>query len=215
MQNHLYRSSGISLLAGSLLVIVTMILHPSGGSLQRIVDISDILTIAHALAIVSLPFVLFGFYGLSRKLNDKYQIARLALMIMGFGLIAGMLAALFNGLALPYFLSQYEGTLDQKIAVLEPITNFSFSVNKALDYVFIGASCISIFLYSGLIVSENKLPKWIGYFGISILLSSAFGLVTGFAFVSLTGFRIFTFILAGWILLCGVSLVRSKNESTL
>ncbi|MEM6525471.1 MAG: hypothetical protein AAGF85_09375 [Bacteroidota bacterium] len=213
MQHHLHRSSSISLLSGSFLVIVTMVLHPSGGSLQRIVDLSNMMITAHTLAIASLPLILFGFYGLSQKLSDKHKISQLALMIMGFGLIAAMFAALFNGLALPYFLGQYADRLDQEANIIRPIANFSFSVNKGLDYIFIIASCISILLYSGIIVAESKLPKWIGYFGITILLLSTLGLVTGFDFISLTGFRIFTFSLAGWILFSGVSLARSKSES--
>ncbi len=213
MQDHLYKSTGISLISGSLLIIATMVLHPSGGSMERIVNISSTIMSAHSLAIFSLPFVLFGFYGLSKGLSDKYQLSTLALMIMGFGLIAAMFAALFNGLTLPYFLGQYSESLEQNADVLRPIATFSFSVNKPLDYIFIVGCCLSIFLYSGLIVTENKLPKWIGYFGMVILILSVLGLITGFVFTSLTGFRIFTFTIAAWILASGVSLAKFKIKN--
>lgn len=212
MQHHLYKSTGASLVSGSMLVIITMVLHPSGGSLQRIVDISKTITIAHGLAIFSLPFVLFGCYGLSRYLKDKYHLTTLALIIMSFGLMAAMFAALFNGLTLPYFLGLYSDSLSSNETVLKPIANFSFSINKPLDYIFIIACCVSIFIYSVVIAVEGKFSKWIGYFGIVILLFSLLGLISGFVFTSLTGFRIFTFTLAAWILVTGVMLARVEPQ---
>lgn len=212
MQKHLYNSTGISLISGSLLVIATMVLHPSGGSLERIASITGIIASTHSLAIFSLPFILFGFYGLSHRLSDKYQLSTLALMIMGFGLIAAMFAALFNGLALPYFLGEYSESLEQSADILRPIANFSFSINKPLDYIFIIACCLSVFIYSGIIAVEHKLPKWIGYFGVGLLILCILGLLTGFVFTSLTGFRIFTFTLAAWILAAGVVLIKSKSQ---
>lgn len=211
METNFYKSTGFSLIIGSILAIATMVLHPSGGSIEHIIEISKPLRLTHALAICCLPFILFGFYGLTVKLLDQRELSILAFIIIAFGLIAVMFAALFNGLVLPYFLSQYSDSLEQNISALKPIMNYGFAINKALDYVFIVAFCSAISIYALIIISSQKLPKWIGYFGLVILLFALIGATTNFVFTSLMVFRIFVFSIAGWILSAGVLLIQSKK----
>lgn len=212
MENHFYKSTGISLISGALLVIVTMVLHPSGGSIEHIIKISKMIRITHALAIFSLPILLFGFYGLTMALLDKWKLSILAFIIISFGLIAAMFAALFNGLTLPYFLNQYSERLEENIEILQPITNYGFAINIPLDYIFIVACCLTILLYAIIILLENKYPKWIGYLGIFITIFAIAGGLTEFVFTSLTGFRIFTFSIAAWILSSGFLLFKTKSR---
>lgn len=210
MEKHFYKSSGISLITGSLLIIVTMVLHPAGGSIEYLLKTSKSITATHALAIFSLPLLLFGFYGLTHKLLDKWKFAKLALFIMGFGLIAAMFAALINGLTLPYFLGTYKKSIAENAATLKLITSYGFAINKPLDYLFIVATCMAISIYSFLIVSSNKLPKWIGYVGISLIIFAIVGLLIGFVFTNLIGFQVFIFGIATWFLATGISLIKSK-----
>lgn len=212
MEKYYFKSTGISLSSGALLIIVTMVLHPSGGSIEHIIKISRTIAIAHSLAIFSLPILLFGFYGLTLRLLDKWKLSYLAFIIISFGLIAAMFAALFNGLTLPYFINNYADRLEQNIEALKPITNFSFAVNVPLDYIFIIACCLAILIYSLIILAESKMPKWIGFLGIFIALFSIVGGLTDFVFTSLTGFRIFTFSIAAWVLSSGMFLIKSSNE---
>lgn len=211
METNFYKSTGFLLILGSILAIATMMLHPSGGSIEHIIKISKQLRLTHSLAICCLPFILFGFYGLTIKLLDQRKLSILAFIIIAFGLIAAMLAALFNGLVLPYFLSQYSDNLEENISALKPILNYGFAINMALDYVFIVAFCSAISIYALIIIRSQKLPKWIGYFGLVILLFALIGATTNFVFTSLMGFRIFVFSIAGWILPTGVLLIQSKK----
>ena len=211
MENHFYKSTSISLILGALLIIITMVMHPSGGSIEHIINISKTITVAHSSAIFSLPIILFGFYGLTLKLLDKWKLSILAFIIISFGLVAAMFAALFNGLTLPLFLNQYSERLEENIEVLKPITNYSFAINIPLDYIFIIACCLAIMIYSIIILLENKFPKLVGYLGVLIVLFSIIGGLTGFIFTSLTGFRIFTFSIAVWILSSGALLYKSNK----
>jgi len=210
MEKHFYKSSGISLITGSLLIIATMGLHPAGGSIEYIIKITKSIMFTHALAIFSLPILFFGFYGLTSKLLDKWKFAKLALCIMGLGLIAAMFAALINGLTLPHFLGKYENNITENVDTLKLIINYGFAINKPLDYIFIAATCIAITIYSLLIVSSSKLPKWIGYVGVSLIIFAITGLLTGFVFTNLIGFQLFIFGIATWFLAIGVLLIKSK-----
>ena len=122
-----------------------------------------------------------------------------------------MIAGVFNGLALPYFLGQYSENIEQNISIVKPIVNYGFAVNKSFDYVFIASFCSAIIIYSLIIITSKTLPKLIGYFGIAILTFAIIGATTNFVFTSLTGFRIFVFSIAGWILYSGVSLIKSNK----
>lgn len=207
MDHHFYKSTGISLISGALLLIATMVLHPSGGSMEHIIQISSTITITHSMAILCLPIILFGFYGLTNKLLEKWKASILAFIIMSFSLVAALFAALVNGLTLPYFLGQYANSIEENTAVLAPIVNYSFALNKPLDYIFIVGCCLAILIYSIIIIRSNKMPRWIGYLGVSIMVFAIIGASTGFVFTSLTGFRLFTFSLAAWILSAGGWLV--------
>lgn len=211
MESQAYKSTGISLITGSVLMILTMVLHPSGGSMEHIIKISKTITITHILAIFCLPMILFGFYGLTIKLMDAMRLSVLAFFMILFGCIAAMFAALFNGLTVPYFLGQYTDRLEENKEVLAPIIHYSFAINTPLDYIFIVAFCLAIALYSIVILRTSTSSKWIGYFGLLFIIFLCVGAITGFVFTSLTGFRIVVFSLAGWILSAGVLTIRSTK----
>lgn len=210
MEKHFYKSSGISLITGSLLIITTMVLHPSGGNIEHIIKITKSIKITHALAIFSLPILLFGFYGLTVRILDKWKFSKLAFIIIAFGLIAAMFAALFNGLTLPLFLGKYENSIVENADTLKMITNYGFAINKPLDYIFIVATCLAMSIYSILIIYLNKLPKWIGFFGVALIALALIGLLFGFVFTSLIGFQLFIFGIATWFLATGISLFKTK-----
>ena len=211
MNNKSHKSTGSAMVLGSLLITITMILHPSGGSILKIIETAQHITIVHALAIFSLPIILFGFYGLTIHLQDKWQLSKLAFIIISIGTIAAMFAALFNGLSLPYFLSKNFDNLKDHKETIELITSFSFAVNVALDYIFISACCLSILIYSVVIIIESIFSKWLGYFGIALFFTALAGSMSGFIFTSLFGFRIFTFSLALWIVFSGYLLMKKKT----
>ncbi len=211
MKKQFYTTAGISLSTGSLLAITTMVLHPSGGTLEDVISQAPQMQIAHAIAIACIPFMLFGFYGLSDILLGQRKLSKLALISATLGLFSAMLAALFNGLILPNFLNEYSANLDENETVLNIIASYGFSINKALDYVFIVALIFGILIYSILIIKTQKISKYLGYFGLLILIFSIIGGLTGFTFTSLIGFRIFVFSVAVWILCSGILLIQSNK----
>ena len=123
-----------------------------------------------------------------------------------------MMAAVLNGLALPYFLTRYTVDIELNSSVIKPIVQYGFALNKALDYVFIVAFCTSITIYSILIITHQKLQKWIGYLGFVILFLAIIGAITEFTFTDLVGFRIVVLSVTIWVIFSGTSLIKSKNN---
>ena len=190
-------------------MVVTMVLHPAG-------DINDYYLIigSHTLAIMSIPISLVGFWGVTNKMGTENILSITAFAIIAMGLVAAMMAGIINGLAYPMFLKNYiaDGTLDFSEAV-EISLHYGFTLNQAMALVYIGAVCLSIFLWSLAIVKNGQFPKWIGYFGI-LLGAGGFTLIlAGINLTSVGGFRIFIFGSVTWVIIIGYLLIKSKEEN--
>ena len=61
MNNSYNKAGGYALIAGSMLAILTMGLHPTGGNFEHLKKIIPLNITAHSLGILALLFLLFGF----------------------------------------------------------------------------------------------------------------------------------------------------------
>lgn len=212
MDNQFKKSAGICLSIGAVLATLTMAMHPVGGSLAEIANMRNAFTFSHGMAVLCIPFIAFGFWGLSTKLVTNSRISFLAFSIICFGLIAAMVAGTINGLVLPYFASKYaDGTIDDSI--LNSIRAYGNFINLSLDYIFIGAISLSILIWSYLIVAKKQLPVWLGYYGLLIILCIVAALLMNLSFTSVIGFSLFTFLIVSWKIAAGALLIFSSKKS--
>ena len=197
---------GIALIAGCLFMVVTMVLHPVGGSFEHLVSIITIGRVSHIIAIISLPLVAYGFWGLARLLD--HPLANLSYFFMIFGLVAVMFAGAVNGLILMDFVERYRDASDETITSLKPFFRLIQSFNHAFDFIFIGAVCISTGLWSLVMLIMKSLPKLLGWMGIAITIAALVSLLAGVVFVDLQGFRVFIFGWVIWVTATGLVLIR-------
>lgn len=210
---NLHQSAGHSLVAGSVLVFVTMALHPSGGSLEHLARIHNVIVVSHALAIASIPLLALGFWGLSIRLMTPSALSLLAFFTVLFGLVAVMLAGLFNGLVLPFFALRQPGQTGAALDTVKLILDYGFAINRSLDCVFIAAISIALGIWSGLILHTGRLPRWLGYGGSWGVAFTGLGALTRFDLLGLAGFRLFAFGLVSWVILTGWFLSRQPPGS--
>lgn len=210
------RASGICLLLGSLLASATMVLHPIGGDIDHIIKVKHVLIFSHSIAIFCLPFIGFGFWGLSNILQTKSKVSSLAFFILFFGLIAAMVASTINGLVLPNFASRNWAD-DNDILVVTTIIGYGHAINISMTYIVITAISLAIGIWSFLIILTNQIPKWVGFFGLTVIAIGLLGVVLKFNFTDLLGFRTFIFGLVSWIMTVGFNMIRKpktvKNAS--
>ncbi len=185
-----------------------MAIHPSGGNLQHLQRIAQITVISHSMALFALPFLGVGFLGLLKRMGFNHFLPMIAYAAILIGLLAGMIAATINGLALPIYIQNYREATEDVVASLKPILRNNLSLNQAFDFVFLSAVSFSILLWSLSILTLKKLPLWIGYFGILLSVTAIIMMATGFVFTNLHGFRLFIFFNVIWIILIGVGLLR-------
>lgn len=211
MEIEFKKISGISLIVGSILMVATMLLHPSGGNIEHILKIKNIIIVSHSLAILSLPFVAFGFWGLTIALLTKSKISILSFIISCFGLFATMIAATINGLTLPLFLSQIVPQ-NTDVNLIKAISTYGRNINIPMDYILIIAFALSISIWSLLIIQSKTFPKWIGYYGLLLILFGVFALFNRYNFIGLFGFRIIIFGIVSWIIAVGIKILLTDKS---
>jgi hypothetical protein len=209
MEKEFSKTTGFSLIVSAILMIVTMVLHPSGGNIEHILKIKGVIMGSHSLAIFSLPFLGFGFWGLSIALQTKGYLSMLGFIMSCFGLVAGMIAATMNGLTLPLYVSNAPNALDPN--TLKAILMYGRYINIPMDYIMIVMLSCGIAIWSFLIVLTDLFPKWIGYFGLLLIGFGILGIFLQFNFANLFGFRIFIFGMASWIILMGYFMILRKG----
>lgn len=202
------KNAGLALIAFTLLLILTMGLHPAGGSVHHLIRISRVIVITHVIAVFSLPFGWIGFWGLTKKLGTERFLPMLAFAMISMGLIAVMIAAGSNGIVMPIYLQQYKDATEQTIDSIRPILRYGFAINHAFDYIYTGAFCTAILCWSITILRTRKLPVWIGWLGIAIAIIAVIIFFVGVQVNSLQGFRIFVVSIVIWVLVVGVTLYK-------
>jgi len=213
MHKSFTKVSGLSLCFGSLISLVTMALHPAGGSVEHIIRIRHVLIFSHSLGIACLPFMGFGAWGLSCLLQTNNKASLLSLFVFCLGLVAAMIAATVNGLILPQFLSDLTAR-PVDTSITNSIVRYGHHINVSTANIFIFATCISILIWCLMIIQTQKLPKAAGYLGISLLGFGLIGLVVKANFTDLYGFRIFVAGLATWLTTTGIRMImKGKLEN--
>lgn len=191
-----------------------MVMHPSGGNFEHLLKISALIMGTHTLAIISIPFTLYGFWGLTKKLSGDEFFSKVAFSTILLGMFAVMCAAAINGLAMPMYISLYKDAAKDIGDSIRPVIYYSSALNHAFDLVFIGAVCMAITMWSIAIFRTRELPGWTAYFGIILSLTAIFSLYMGFVFVDLTGFRVFIAGLTIWTICIGTLLAKKVSVIT-
>ena len=187
------------LIIGTILIIVTMVLHPAGGSIKLILAQSTMIVTAHSIAILATVFVAFGLYGFMQSLLPHSGFAMLAYMLALMGMFAAAVAAAINGLALPFFLWSFGDEVHQMHDAIDPVIHYGFALNKAMDYIFIGGLVGAVLVNSMIIVVKGVYPKWLAWLGFAACAVLLLYVFVDIDLISLLGFRIFVFSLAGWL----------------
>ncbi|HLK28248.1 MAG TPA: hypothetical protein VKT28_06685 [Puia sp.] len=206
------KNAGRALILSTLLMVMTMALHPVGGSFEHLLKVTNMAITAHSIAIVSIPFAAVGFWGLTKKLGTDSFFSISAFAIILFGFIAVMLAATVNGLALPIFILKYKDASTEIIASITPILKYNSSLNHAFDYIYMGTFCLAMLFWSIEILRTKKLSSWIAFIGIALFIIIISLFISGFTLTDLNGFRVFVLSSVLWIVLVGILLMRTSSN---
>jgi hypothetical protein len=210
---------GVALIAGSLGGVVTMIFHPTGHDLlaqaDQIARRNETITVAsHSLALVSIPVLLFGFSGLSRRLGWNRPPTAAAFIAYAFGAAAAMCATVINGLAGPVLTRQILSADEPARQVLNAVLLNNTMLNQAFSKVFAAASSTGIALWSVSILKSGSFPRSVGIIGCVVGAVGLVGLLTGYLRMNVHGFGLLVFAESVWTIMVGLFLCRRDDSPT-
>jgi hypothetical protein len=161
--------SGAMLIAGALLGVVVMALHPTGHSLAEDFQRQAALgTIVHGVAIASIPVVFLGLLGLWRRLGGT-RLATAGLVAYGWAGVAVLSAAVMSGFVSTTMIGRSMRADDEAAKTLfHALADLSFQMNQGYAKVFFVASCVSLLLFSAAILATRRLAAAAGSAGLVI-----------------------------------------------
>lgn len=152
----------------------------------------------HALALLSLPVAFFGAVILSQRLE-----ALGALIAYGFGAVAIMNAAVFDGLLVPKIAVRMSDSDTWRILFL-----YNGMLNQAFALVYVVASSAAIVLWSFAMRREAKV---LGVVGMILGPLITIPVLTHLIGLDAHGFGMIVLVEGAWFIASGIWLVRLKS----
>jgi len=200
-------AAGLALIAGSAGLLVTMGLHPTGGSIEKLVQIARVGRIAHSIAIASIPLMLLGGLGLSARLRADGVIASAAVVVFAIGCIGGMAAAVINGLVAPTYAEWIVADAASRTTHVA-ILHYGHILGAAFAMIFMVAIAIATGLWSIAILRTCALSRWAGWIGLALSATGLVAVLGGFLGLSVHDFGLFVLGLTAWTIVVGALMCR-------
>ena len=205
------RLGGTAMIAGALMLIVTMAFHPTGHEVAADVERQGALSLAvHSLALLSLPIAFYGALALTRRLSPASALAELALVFQGMASVAGMLAATASGLIAPGLIARMLTQEGAARAATDAVLEFNGSLNQAFAKILVVASSVAIGLWSVAILRTRLLGRGSGVLGCALALVTVGFLLGGHLRLDVHGFGAVVLGQTVWLVLVGLELRRPQ-----
>jgi hypothetical protein len=207
------RMGGLAMIAGVMMGLTTMALHPTGHDVARDMATQGALAVAvHALAIAAAPVALFGALALTRALAVDDGLAELALAFQALALFAALMAATASGLLGPGLIASAMAAQGDERVVAAALLRYNGALNQAFARVLVGASSVAIALWSVEMLRTRRLGRGTAVYGLVVSLVTLAVLVSGNLRLDVHGFGAVVLAQGVWTVLVGVRLMRASRR---
>ena len=130
-------------------MIITMAIHPGGRiGPAEVEHMARMLIGVHTLALVSIPVIFMGAWGMARRIGGSDRLAWAGLVIFALASVAVMNAAVFDGLMAPVLMRKIVAATVETREVWQTLMNFNFQMNQAFARVYAVGSSLAVLLWS-------------------------------------------------------------------
>lgn len=209
---HSGKISGAALIVGAIGGVGTMIIHPVGAHLGAspadLHAAADMTRLAHAIALVSMPLMLFGYADFSRRLGFTRASALAGLTFQAFAVMAVLSATLMSGMVMGELLDTAANPGRHGTEHLQGQMHYTFVLNQAYSAVYTLASAAAIAAWSLGLWAAGRL-RGLAILGAVVAVGQAgFMAIGGDDALSVHGFMLIIFAQAAWAIGIGVALLR-------
>ncbi len=183
-------------------MIITMISHRGGKISPAEVDrVARMLIVVHSLALLSIPVVFLGAWGMTRRIGGADRLAWAGLALYALASIAVMNAAVCDGLMAPVLMRKIVAATPETRDMWQTLMNFSFQMNQAFARVYAVGSSLAVALWSVSILRYRTLGRGVGIYGVLLGVATAAWICSGYLTPDKHGFGMLIFGQAIWFLL--------------
>jgi hypothetical protein len=206
------RMSGVALIAGSVVIIITMTLHPSGRIAPgNAAQAARMFVAVHSLVLFSLPVMFLGAWGMSRRVATAGRLPIVALVTYTFALAAIMNSAVAGGLVVSSVLRQLVAAAPGTTEAWQVLFRYNGWVDESFAQVYVVASSLAILLWSASIVRSRALPRALGIYGCILGPLTLIAIFSGLLNLAAHGFGLVVFGQALWFTITGALLCRART----
>jgi hypothetical protein len=206
------RKGGLALITGAIGGLITMALHPTGhdllGAGDQFAHVAALGTFVHTLAIASMPVSFLGALALSRRLAAPDRLAVAAIVVYGFALAAGLVAAAASGFVAPGIAHAITTTAPPASDTWRILFDFNGRLNQAFARILAVGSSTAIILWSVAIVRSRVLAPGAGFYGLAVGTAIVVAVGSGHLRLDVHGFGLVVLLQAVWLIAVGTLLWR-------
>lgn len=203
---------GNSLIIGSVLMLSTMALHPTGHGIARDAQRMGILAaLVHSLGLASVPFLFYGVWVLTRRLSDEHPLAELALVVYGSSAMCAILAAAASGFLAPDLIARMTELQGAERDAAGNLLHYTGRINQAFAMLYVAGSSAAILLWSATILRSGRMNRTAGIYGVIVAALALVVLLSGHLRLDVHGFGAVVLTQCVWFIVLGGELRRNSG----
>lgn len=209
------KKGGIALIAGAIGGLVTMVMHPTGGGILTPAQYERFVIMnvgAHSLAIASMPVAFLGALALTRRLQSPDRFSTSAIVVYGFALIAGMLAATASGFIVTPLVGSAASPANE---LNHALSHYTALWNQAFARFLAVGSSAAILLWSLAILRNRRLSPRAAYYGIPVAILIVLFVGSGSLKLDVHGFGLVMILQSVWFISVGSLMMRAGRPTAL
>lgn len=203
--------AGVALTCGSVAILATMVLHPTGADTLHNAGAGAPNTLArgvHALAIGAMPLLLAGMLAVTWRLRARAELAVLAFTAYALGVVAVMMAAAMSGF-IATSLADLAPTLDgaARDAVMQQF-HYTGTLNQAFAKIYVCLAGSAFLLWSIAMRDTGGFPRALSWFGIVAGAAQLVAIASGRLPMNVHGFGAVVLLQSIWTMWVARALTR-------
>lgn len=204
-----YRRAGQCLMAGILLPLLVLGLHPTAPELleESGSHLATVNHLVHGVALVAQPLLLLGLIVLTWHLGWSLT-ATGAFVVYCLGVVAIVMAALMSGFVASDVIAQLRIADPQAAGDLRGLLGYTHILNQAFAKLSVIAAGAAIILWSVDIGRTRTLSRAVCVAGLAIGAVLVFGILSGELALNVKGMLVATGLHALWLALVAIHLHR-------
>ncbi len=206
--------AGVALTIGSVAILATMALHPTGADVlhNAASGAPNTLTRAvHALAIGAMPLLMAGMFAVTWRLRARIELAVLAYASYVLGMVAVMIAAVMSGFIATSLADAAPALIDTARDAAMQQFHYTGRLNQAFSKIYTCLVGAAFLIWSVAMRDTGAFPRALSWLGIVVGAAQLVGIASGTLPMNVHGFGAVVLAQSVWVLWVAAVLMQQRG----